>query len=442
MKLSSSVLFLPILGTAVLAFPNLGALPKSFERAPKESWYEDLKRQVENHPKVRERLLVGSLTTPIDVTGDHAFVAPDFDNGDQRGPCPGLNALANHNYIPHNGVTSLIDTIVGVNTVFGMGIELITLLATMGTVGVGDPLSLNPGFSIGGYTPEVSNLLDNVGGLLGTPRGLEGSHNWIEADSSNTRDDLYVTGDASTMNMTLFLQIANGSDSEIITMEDVGKRAADRLEVSIATNPYFYFGPYTGLIVRNAGYAFSGRLLSNHTIEHPDGIMTQGTMRSMYGVYSEDGTYVYKKGCEQIPPNWYRIPVDYGLVSLNVDLLTWIGKNPILGSIGGNTGQVNTFTGVDLSNITGGVLNAETLLEGNNLMCFALEVVKTFAPNSLSPLFATLAVPLQLLNDAVNTSILDLTGCPDFADLSMGGVSFFEALQDTYPGAAKSGVAF
>lgn len=41
------------------------------------------------------------------VSGDHAFQAPDLDNGDQRGPCPGLNALANHGYIPHDGVVGV-----------------------------------------------------------------------------------------------------------------------------------------------------------------------------------------------------------------------------------------------------------------------------------------------------------------------------------------------
>lgn len=35
----------------------------------------------------------------IDVTGTHAWVAPGPN--DLRGPCPGLNALANHGYFPH-----------------------------------------------------------------------------------------------------------------------------------------------------------------------------------------------------------------------------------------------------------------------------------------------------------------------------------------------------
>lgn len=35
----------------------------------------------------------------IDVTGQYAWVAPGPN--DIRGPCPGLNALANHGYFPH-----------------------------------------------------------------------------------------------------------------------------------------------------------------------------------------------------------------------------------------------------------------------------------------------------------------------------------------------------
>ena len=42
--------------------------------------------------------------------------------------------------------------------------------------------------------------------------------------------------------------------------------------------------------------------------------------------------------------------------------------------IGGNTGKPNTFTGVNIADLTGGVFNAETLLEGNNLMCYGLQL--------------------------------------------------------------------
>lgn len=49
-----------------------------------------------------------------------------------------------------------------------MGVDLASVLGIMGTVWTGDVVSLDPSFSIGGKTPLVSNLLDNLGGVLGT----------------------------------------------------------------------------------------------------------------------------------------------------------------------------------------------------------------------------------------------------------------------------------
>jgi hypothetical protein len=36
---------------------------------------------------------------------DHQYVAPG--SGDRRGPCPGLNAAANHGFLPHNGIPNI-----------------------------------------------------------------------------------------------------------------------------------------------------------------------------------------------------------------------------------------------------------------------------------------------------------------------------------------------
>jgi len=41
----------------------------------------------------------------VSNTGEHKFVPPGPT--DQRGPCPGLNAMANHNYMPHNGIATI-----------------------------------------------------------------------------------------------------------------------------------------------------------------------------------------------------------------------------------------------------------------------------------------------------------------------------------------------
>lgn len=47
----------------------------------------------------------------VSNAGAHAFVPPG--SGDLRGPCPGLNAMANHNYIPHSGVATISQFIQG-----------------------------------------------------------------------------------------------------------------------------------------------------------------------------------------------------------------------------------------------------------------------------------------------------------------------------------------
>lgn len=38
----------------------------------------------------------------------------------------------------------------------------------------------------------------------------------------------------------------------------------------------------------------------------------------------------YREGWERIPENWYRTPVDYGLIGLNLDLIDWVVKYPEL----------------------------------------------------------------------------------------------------------------
>ena len=43
----------------------------------------------------------------IDVSGSHAWQAPGPN--DARGPCPGLNALANHGYLPRDGFATIFD---------------------------------------------------------------------------------------------------------------------------------------------------------------------------------------------------------------------------------------------------------------------------------------------------------------------------------------------
>lgn len=76
------------------AFPHLkvnDARPmsiraKTAEECPHLAMNNQVKRQLAFDPK----------TQYVSTTGQHAWVAPNSALGDQRGPCPGLNALANH----------------------------------------------------------------------------------------------------------------------------------------------------------------------------------------------------------------------------------------------------------------------------------------------------------------------------------------------------------
>lgn len=110
---------------------------------------------------------------------------------------------------------------------------------------------------------------------------------------------------------------------------------------------------------------------------------------------------------------------------------------PELSNIGGNTGTVNSFTGLNLADVTGGVFNVETLLEGNNLLCFAFEVVKAVAPGALATIFEVVSTPLQLILDVLAQPILDLA-CPALSDLEAGGQDWLTGIQTLYPGANKS----
>ncbi|KAJ4352941.1 hypothetical protein N0V95_003794 [Ascochyta clinopodiicola] len=275
---------------------------------------------------------------------------------------------------------------------------------------------------------------------MGDPRGLQGSHNWIESDSSLTRDDLYVTGDAWSMNMTLFRDIHDRADENgILSMDLLSEQAARRWNYSVSNNPNFYYGPVTGMVSRNAGYMFLGRLLSNHTQENPDGILTQGIFKSFFAVYEDaQGNLEYRKGHEAIPNTWYRTRSDYGLISLNLDIVDWVSKHPELGSIGGNTGTVNSFSGLDLQNITSGVLDSASLLENNNLLCLVFELLKTFLPNSLSSLLTILEVPINLVTDVLAAPILSLA-CPAWKDLTQGDKPLWDEIQQKFPGASKAG---
>ena len=95
--------------------------------------------------------------------------------------------------------------------------------------------------------------------------------------------------------------------------------------------------------------------------------------------------------------------------------------------VGGNTGEPNTFTGVNAGDLTGGVFNAESLLEGNNALCFALAAAETASPDILRGLLGNALQAISKLTDVLNP-LLGTLGCPQLA-------KYDKSLFQQFPGA-------
>lgn len=108
MKLSSAIFALSSTNILVTAFPTLDT--GHLDGLTSDRLNAAI-RSVDEFKHAKRFIIDAS--EPIDITGNHAFKAPG--NSDQRGPCPGLNALANHGYIARNGITSFAEVVTAIN---------------------------------------------------------------------------------------------------------------------------------------------------------------------------------------------------------------------------------------------------------------------------------------------------------------------------------------
>ncbi|TDL21128.1 Cloroperoxidase [Rickenella mellea] len=124
---------------------------------------------------------------------------------DSRSPCPALNALANHGYLPHNGKNLSIMTLVrAMKSVYNLSTALSLLLAIGGTILCGNWLSLN--------------LHDLA------------LHNRIEHDASLTHEDAlhghkYAPID---VDQSLVSDMLDCSPADDLTLEDLARVRARR----------------------------------------------------------------------------------------------------------------------------------------------------------------------------------------------------------------------
>ena len=112
---------------------------------------------------------IGGIKVPADGDTAHAFEAPGPN--DIRGPCPGLNAAANHHFLSHDGITTFSELVDMQQNLYNVGYGLAVTLATLGVGLDGDIITGK--VSIG---CDATSRTSATGSLLGTEPGLN-THN-------------------------------------------------------------------------------------------------------------------------------------------------------------------------------------------------------------------------------------------------------------------------
>jgi hypothetical protein len=277
-----------------------------------------------------------------------------------------------------------------------------------------------------------SRLVDFLGshkvlaGTLHAPRSsltytystLVRSHNKYESDASPTRGDLYLSGNDYKVQVDQFedLYARGQANGDNYTLDVLNGFRSSRWDHSLDNNPYFFSGPFTGVLVAPAAFEFIFRFMSNKSEENPEGYLNGDVLMSFFAMTkNDDGSFTNNPGQERIPDNWYKRAVgdEYGIPFLNLDTVEAGLKYPKFLSIGGNTGTVNSFVGVQPEDVSGGVYNAQSMTQGNNLACFAMQFATQAAPDLIkgSGVLSDLTDAMANLTGALSQAVQGLS-CP------------------------------
>ncbi|KAF8805489.1 Cloroperoxidase [Phlegmacium glaucopus] len=191
-------------------------------------------------PKLQVR---GAEPPPGPLSDTSAKLVNDEDHpwrplqpGDIRGPCPGLNTLASHGWLPRDGIATPGQIVNAVQEGFNMGNDLAVFITYAAHLVDGNMLTNL--LSIGGKSDKTGPDPPKpaiVGGL--------NTHAVFEGDSSMTRGDAFF-GDNHSFNETRFdefSEFSNRFGGGKYNLTVAGEFRHYRIQESIATNPEFSF---------------------------------------------------------------------------------------------------------------------------------------------------------------------------------------------------------
>ncbi|KAH9881315.1 hypothetical protein IAQ61_000038 [Plenodomus lingam] len=314
----------------------------------------------------------GGIKVPADGDTAHRFVPPGPK--DIRGPCPGLNAAANHNFLAHDGVVTFTELVDAQQNVYNVGYDLAVLLAVLGIEAGGDVVTGK--LSIGCDATSRTALLPILGRQPGLNTRLK-----FEADSSLTRDDYFLNnGDNYSFNGTLFASMKSVADRVSGGKFDLNALAAyrsQRYDESVATNDNFFFGPFSVLLYGAASFLYE--LFPSYG---PEGVADLATMKSFFGAVEDlSAPGGWRHVAEQIPSNWFNRRSPYSHVNVTTQTLAMYAQYPKL--FGGNVGKknFNALPGA-IGILADGKLPTEAT--ESDLLCLLYQLGTGVVPASLS----------------------------------------------------------
>jgi len=158
--------------------------------------------------------LLGSVASSVDPDNKRPEAGYTFQEpgpNDSRGPCPGLNLLANYGYLPRNGYVNYGQVLDATARGFNMGADLATVLAVFTILADGD---------IETESWYLGTNSSHVGGL--------NRHDTAECDISPNREDYYLgAGDNHHLSSRLFtqnVQLAAADSSKQFTLNTMGNQ--------------------------------------------------------------------------------------------------------------------------------------------------------------------------------------------------------------------------
>ncbi|KAF9878449.1 hypothetical protein CkaCkLH20_03941 [Colletotrichum karsti] len=179
-------------------------------------------------------LSLALFTTPaLGQDAQHAWQAPGAD--DRRAPCPLLNSLANHGYLPRTGRDISVDALIeGMHAGLNLREDAKLFFRLQG----------NKALEASSTGDKATFHLDDLN-----------KHDLIEHDASLSRADLF-SGDNWSFNQTIFDETKSHWPSATISIADAARALVARQESAKKVNPEYHLplDGYTNSLGQTAMY--------------------------------------------------------------------------------------------------------------------------------------------------------------------------------------------